>query len=58
MDKKELIDRVIDWGCNCDMLNGYNCGHPEIRRLLEEALNPPSENMWIPGVGYANSLKR
>lgn len=38
---EELINDVMAWGCNCDIMSGWGCGHgqiaDQIRYLFEKA---------------------
>lgn len=35
-DLKPLLKIVMYWGCSCDLLNNYGCGHEQVINAIEE----------------------
>jgi len=42
MNTAEFIGHIEDWGCHCDLLNNFTCGHSAIIFELAERLNNKS----------------
>lgn len=45
LTNEQFVEHVRDWGCTCDLLNGYDCGHGQItgellRRLSTQGAGP------------------
>ncbi len=45
LTNEQFVEHVRDWGCTCDLLNGYDCGHGQItgellRRLPTQGAGP------------------
>jgi hypothetical protein len=40
MTVEEFLEEVREWGCTCDILNGYLCGHTDILAELRRRFAP------------------
>lgn len=33
---EQLIEEIKDWGCSCDLMLGYGCGHTKIEYKIKD----------------------
>lgn len=43
MSKEDLILAIINWGCDCEIMNGWNCGHTYIYDELQKRIKEEKE---------------
>jgi hypothetical protein len=41
---EELVEEIQDWGCHCDIMIGYSCGHSQIERIIKNLFQKAGVN--------------